>query len=287
MNRRKLNLLFGIISLICIFGIMGIFALTSIVTLVIVVSGGQKYYLDGYLQANLDFTKKDVIKRNYDGFVLICGREGFGKTTLSFQVALYCDPTFNLDRVVFTAEQFLEAVEKAEKYQAIVFDETMGYLSSRGSMSKFNKALIKVMSEMRSKNLFIFLNIPNFFMMDWYVAQHRTTGLLYTYKRSFFASYDYPTKKKLYREGKKYHSYHIPPNFKGRFVKYFPLDQEAYEHKKQIAINQWAENTKMESRWMLQRDKLAKHCEEFNLMTRKELSEVLGLSVMQIGNILK
>lgn len=244
------------------------------------------YYLDGYLRANLDALKRDVIKKNYDGFVLICGREGFGKTTLSFQIAMYCDPTFNLSRVVFTADQFMDAVENADKYQAIIFDETMGYLSSRNTLSKFNKALIKVMAEMRSKNLFVFLNIPNFFMMDWYVAQHRCTGLLYISKRGRFNSYDYPTKKRLYREGKKYHSYHIAPNFYGSFVKYFPLDKEEYEKKKREAINQWIGEKRFESRWKEQRDILIKKCVNDNLMSRKEIAELLGLSVNQIGVVL-
>lgn len=244
------------------------------------------FYLDGYLKANLDHMVKDVTKNNYDGFILIVGREGFGKTTLAFQIAKYVDPTFNLDHVVFTAEQFLEAVDNAERYSAIVFDETMGYLSSRGSMSKFNKVLIKVMSEMRSKNLFVFLNIPNFFMMDWYVAQHRTTGLLYIRKRGYFGCYDYPTKKKLYMQGKKLHSYHIPPNFTGRFTSSFILDEKLYEAKKQEAISQWVENKKFESQWKKQRDILIKSCIEANLMSRKELAEVIGASEMQIGRII-
>ena len=79
------------------------------------------FYLDGYLQANLDNLKKDV-KKDYDAFILTVGREGYGKSTLSFQAALYCDPTFCLDRVVFTAEQFIEAVQTAKQYEAIVFD---------------------------------------------------------------------------------------------------------------------------------------------------------------------
>jgi energy-coupling factor transporter ATP-binding protein EcfA2 len=243
------------------------------------------YYLDGYLKANTDAMIRDVTKKNYDGFVLIVGREGFGKSTLAMQLAMYVDPTFNLNRVVFTAEQFLEEVEIAEKYQAIVFDETMGYLSSRGAMSKFNKTLIKVMSEMRSKNLFVFLCIPNFFMMDWYVAQHRTTGLLYVRKRGVFSSYDYPTKKKLYREGKRYHSYHIPPNFFGKFVKYFPLDIEKYEAKKQDAINQWVENKKFESKWKEQRDILINKIVNEGWGNQNEVCELIGISSSQMSRI--
>ncbi len=244
-----------------------------------------KFHMDGYLQANIDAMKRDVTKKNYDGFVLITGREGFGKSTIAMQIALYCDHDFTIDNVVFTAEQFLEAVGSAKKYTAIVFDETMGYLSSRNGMSKFNKVLIKVMSEMRSKNLFVFLCIPNFFMMDWYVAQHRTTGLLYVRKRGVFASYDYPTKKKLYIEGKRMHTYHVPPNFFGRFVKCFPIDEVLYEKKKQEAINEWATDTAAQSKWMTQRDKLIAFCLQNNLMKQNEVAETIGLSEMQVSRI--
>jgi len=250
-------------------------------------SGGYDYYMDGYLKSNLDVSIKEVRKKDYDRFILITGREGSGKTTFSFQAALYCDPTFNLSRVYFTPEQFLEGIEKAEKYTAHVFDETVWGLGSRNAMTKINRVLIKVMSEMRSKNLFVFMNIPSFFMMDWYVAQHRTTGLIYIYKRSFFASYDYPTKKKLYLRGKKYQSYSVPPNFRGRFYKFFPFDKEVYEKKKQQAINSWLKTTKSENIWKEQRDNLIKECLKLKLMDAKGVSEVTNLSVQQVYGIVK
>ncbi len=247
--------------------------------------GDQEYYLDGYLKSNLDALKKSV-KKDYDAFVLIVGREGFGKSTLSFQCAKYCDPSFNLERCCFTIEQFMEAVNNADRYQAIVFDETMGFLSNRQSMSKFNKALIKIMSEMRSKNLFIFLNIPNFFMMDWYVALHRTTGMLYTYKRSFFGSYDYTTKKQMYIKGKKYNSYCKPPNFRGRFVKYFVLDKKGYEAKKQKSISEWEDIKITEKKLREQRNDLIIKCFNRNWLSVEEIADVLKMSTKQIRRIL-
>lgn len=243
------------------------------------------YYLDGYLQANLDVSIREVRKKDYDRFILLTGREGSGKTTLSLQIALYCDPTFNIDRVCFTPEDFLDAVENAEKYQAIVFDETMWGLGVRNVMSKMNKILIKVMSEMRSKNLFVFMNIPNFFMMDWYVALHRSTGLLYIYRRGFFGSYDYPTKKKLYMQGKKYHSYNVSPNFRGRSVKYFPIDKKAYEKKKQTAIDGWIKRNSKSDNWKAQRDLLINHCLEEKFMNQTELANMLNVTKDLISKI--
>jgi len=241
------------------------------------------HYIDGFLKANMEAMVRNVTKQNYDGFVLVTGREGFGKSTLAMQLALFCDPKFNIDKVVFTAEQFLEAVETGDRYSVIVFDETMGYLSSRNGMSKFNKVLIKVMSEMRSKNLFVFLCIPNFFMMDWYVACHRTTGLLYIKKRGEFASYDYPTKKKLYMLGKKAHSYAVPPNFFGMFTSYFPVDKDEYEKKKQLAINEWSSDVRLDSKLITQRNDMIINSEKSN----EEIAEILGVTIRQVSRIKK
>ena len=246
--------------------------------------GKHNYYLDGFLKSNLDVVVKDV-KKDFDSFIVITGREGFGKSTLAFQVATYLDPTFNLGRVVFTAEQFVDAVENAERYECIVFDETMGYLGSRGAMSKFNRSLVKVMSEMRSKNLFIILCIPNFFELDRYPAIHRSTGLLHIYKRGRFGSYDYKKKTQLYLLGKRNYSYSVSPTFIGSFVKYFPLDKEKYEQKKQLAIQEWKKLKGKEALWRTHRDKLMVDCYEKEHYKLKELSELLNLSERQVRRI--
>lgn len=251
-----------------------------------VTSGEHCFYLDGYLKANLDHLKHEVKRNDYDGFIIIAGKERYGKSTLASQVAKYLDPTYNLDRCTFTAEQFKHAVGSADKFQAVVFDETMGYLSSRQALSKFNRSLIKIFSEMGSKNLFIILCIPNFFELDRYPAMHRSTGLLYVYKRSFFGAYDYPTKKELYVRGKKIYSYVVKPNFTGRFVKYFTLNKTDYEAKKQQAINEWETTSNRDKIVMEQRDSLISECFVRKLLTIKELSTITKLSDMQIRRIL-
>lgn len=193
---------------------------------------------DGYLRANLDNVYRNI-KKDYDCFLVISGREGYGKSTLAAQIAKYLDPTYNLDRCTFTAEQFEAAVLSAKKYQAVVFDETMGYLGSRGAMSKFNRRLIKIMSEMRSRNLIVILCIPSFFELDKYPAMHRSTGLIHVPRRGTFQSFDYRKKKNIYVFGKKTYTITAPPSFYGSFTKYFPLPKQEYESKKQQAIAEW------------------------------------------------
>ncbi len=248
--------------------------------------GEHSFYIDGYHLANLDALGKNV-RKDYDAFVLYVGKEGYGKSTIAMQDAIYVDPTFNLDRVCFTIDQFVEAVEKAEKYQAIVFDETMGYLSNRQSSSKFNRILIKIMSEMRSKNLFVFLCIPSFFIMDWYVAYHRTSGMIRIHERGRFCSYDYKKKQELFMKGKKSYSYCVPANFFGKFTKYFPVDKEAYEIKKQESIKQWENITGKQDKWKEQRDKLIGFLYREHRYTQQQIATVVGLDESSISYILK
>lgn len=243
------------------------------------------YYLDGYLKSNLDHAQGEVLKKDFDFFLVIDGREGYGKSTLAHQVAMHLDPTYNLERCCFSAEQFKDAVDSATKGQAIVFDETMGYLSSRGSMTKFNKMLVKIFSEMRSKNLFIILCITSFFELDKYPAIHRSVSLINIYKRSFMKVYNYNSKKNLYVKGKKFYSYCVPASFIGRCTKYFPLDKEKYEKKKQEAIKQWETIKGRERKLELQRNSLILECYK-NKWSAERLAEVTGLSLSQIHRII-
>jgi len=197
----------------------------------VLINGIKGRYMDGYLKANLDHLKKDLHK-DYDAFLICDGQERKGKSTCMIQNAWYMDETFDLDRVCFTAKQFIDAVTDAKQYQAIVFDEAQGYLSSRRALSKFNVALVQVMSEMGFKNLFIGICIPSFFELDRYPAVHRSVGLINVYERGRLACYNYHAKKNLYFEGKKMMNYSVRPDFIGRFGKWFPLDYEAYKEKK-------------------------------------------------------
>jgi len=198
-------------------------------------------YIDGYHKTNLD-KAKEVIKKDWDMIFVYDGPEGSGKSTKAIQDAYYCDNTLILDRVVFTPYAFQKSVTSAKPYQAVVYDEAYTGLSSRATMSLINRTLIKMLAEIRQKNLFIFVVMPTFFDLDKYVALWRSRALIHIYtgpdfKRGFFAFYNVDKKKDLYINGKKYYSYaHPKPNFTGRFTGDFPLDKEEYKKKKRLAL---------------------------------------------------
>lgn len=204
---------------------------------------GKEVYIDGFLKSQLDNVKKRINQKDEDRFFIVDGREGRGKSVLVMQLASYCDPTFTLERVVFTADDFKEAIINAKKGQAVVFDEAFRGLSSKTSLSAVNKLLVQLMMECRQKNLIVFIVMPTFFLLERYVALFRATGLFHVYnskngQRGFWIYFNWQSKKKLYMNGKKkFWTYEYPKSdFKGKFTNTYVLDEEEYRKRKKKAL---------------------------------------------------
>lgn len=193
-----------------------------------------EYHMDENLIANLKGLN-DNLRKDYDAFVVVTGKERTGKSTLTVQMAKYVDPTFNIDRIVFTPEQFVKAVYNSQQYQAIVYDEAHGGLNAKGTMSTVNKRLIQTFTEMGFRNLFVFLVLPSFFELGRYTALHRSNLLIHTHERGAYMVFSHKRKKNIYIQGKKTLSIKSASNFKGRYSSCFPLDFEAYKEKKRIS----------------------------------------------------
>ena len=201
----------------------------------------QEFYMDGYLNKNLTTAKK-IIKKDWDMVIVVDGAEGSGKSVLSQQAAYFCDPTLNLDRIVFTPNEFRKAIIKAKPYQAVIYDEAYTGLSARATMSMINRALVSMLAEIRQKNLFVFVVMPTFFDLDKYVALWRSRALINVYtgdnfERGFFKFFNKSRKKDLYINGKKYYNYNKPDaNFIGRFPNHYTVDEVAYKKKKRNSL---------------------------------------------------
>ena len=193
---------------------------------------GNEFYFDPMLARNLDCVKKDL-KKDYDAWIIFDGMERSGKSTFAAQCAYYIDNDITLDRVCFTATQFIEALRNAKPNQAIIFDEAFKYLASRRSMSLFNYLLISVMTEIGYKNLAVMICIPTFFELDKYPAIHRSIALLHITNRGTFNGFSYAGKKLLYLWGKKGYNYAAARHdFHGTFTSFFPFNKEEYNAKK-------------------------------------------------------
>ncbi len=159
-----------------------------------------------------------------------------GKSTLGMQWCKYVDPSFDLSRVVFTPEEFREAIYKAKKGQAIMFDEAFSGFSSRAALSGVNKTLISLMMQIRQKNLFFIIVLPTVFLLDKYISIFRTRVLIHVYenkgRRGYFRVYS--SKKKtqliLHKDSKVY-AYGIRTRKKGKFYGVFALGDDTEEKK--------------------------------------------------------
>lgn len=161
---------------------------------------------------------------------------------------MYVDPSFSLDRVVFSPEEFHKVILKlardGEKYKAVVFDEAIAGARAAQWASHVSQALIQLLAQIRQFNLFVFIVIPSFFELNRYIAVHRSQAMLHCYRdkkgrRGAFAGYGWEKKKRLFLVGRKEYNMRVQhPDFVGSFTKFMPLPDLKYRRKKFDALNQ-------------------------------------------------
>lgn len=197
-------------------------------------------YFDGYLRKNMEFMGS-LPAHDWDNIGLVVGYEGDGKSVFSHQMALGLDAEFCLDHIVFTPEEFEQAVDKAPKGSAIVWDEADDLASAW--YDDMLKALKRKMKTIRDKNLHIILVTPTLFDLNKYFAISRTRWVAHIFAegltRGFFRFFARDRKKTLYLKGRSdWDMQAAKPNFYGRFTDYpegFPIDVSAYKEKKHSA----------------------------------------------------
>ncbi len=209
-----------------------------------------KFGFGNYIKSVLD-DLKDLVAHEWDGVTTTVGDEGDGKTNLTKLMAYYVDPKISIEDVAFNAAQFEAAVDKADEFSSIIWDESDD-LSAHWA-STMIQTLKKKFKRIRSKHLFIWLVTPTFFDMNKYWAIHRTRCLFHVYaepKRDsdghFHANrgrvrfFGKDNKRKLYFGGvKNWDMYCIHPDFLDAFNKVpddYPINNKDYEDKKDEAM---------------------------------------------------
>lgn len=110
-------------------------------------------------------------------------------------------------------------------------------------MSKVNRTLVKMLTEIGFKNLFVIIILPSVFDLDRYVALWRSKALFHVYtgdkwERGYFSCYNKERLKDLYVRGKKFYEYGVVrPNFYGRFTRKYMVDKDEYNNKKRKAAD--------------------------------------------------
>ncbi len=234
---------------------------------------------------------KKVTEGDQDRIYVVTGREGLGKSTLTMQLAYVVDPNLSLNNIVFTANQLEKRIKEAKQFTAIIFDEGFSGLSSKGAISKENKRLVRLLMMCRQRNLFIFIVLPSFFLLEKYVGIFRSTALFNVlvsrknFKLRFYKVYNYQKKKELYIKGKNLMDYSKPKIPKSyRFYKKLPpnIDEKAYRLKKLETFRDEHIEESEESKHLRQRTILSKYLREkydFSYVEQSKLLKTNGCGV--------
>lgn len=251
------------------------------------------YHVGQNLHAQILKWKKDNESNDQDKVIVIDGAEGVGKSTFACRLAYAYDQNITIDnnwafkpeKGTHSFKNQLKKISKDPKIpRVLIFDEGFTGLSSRTSLSKVNKLLVEKMMEMRQLNMLTIVVLPSFFMLDKYVALHRSTALFHVYKnkkgRRCWRGYNKKKKKMLYIKGKQLMSYAEPKIGinKGQFYKMFPVDYKKYIAAKRAAFDQSDEevDTKSEdSRYLVQRNLLLAYLMNNHKYTQRSLSQAL------------
>lgn len=256
--------------------------------MVIVDVKGKQFYMDGITKHDLDRAR--IMVHSDSDYMFLCdGEEGAGKSVLTLQNAFYLDPSLDLSRVCFKGDEFKRAVINATQYQAVIYDEAFTGLMSRTTMSYMNTILVSLVSQIRQKNLFIFVNMPTFFDLDKYFALWRGRCLFHVYykfddddklTRGLYAFYNKDFKKSLYLEGKKTLSYFkpkLPSTAYRHFPHFYPVDEAAYRKKKNDALKSYGKN--------MQEDMIRKEAEQLlfqRVMAMNDITDVAKMKILQM-----
>jgi hypothetical protein len=265
----------------------------------------REVYLDSILKDNLDTARKDL-RDDWDQVWFVDGAEGAGKSVLGITCAYYVSPPERrnslLSRIVVDIEDAPKIIKSARPYDSIVIDEGYKGMSATGAMSKLNKILQTMFTEIRAKNLFIFIVAPSFMDINRYFAIWRSRCLLHVYsdkgERGFCSFFNSEGKKRLYILGKKqFYNYNcVKPNFKFRFTKSAGeqcVDMKAYKEKKRVRNLTYDEDPEavppavMKSCWIKVRDNLNKTSKPLTQLQYSEITEMCKRSIEYYDKIIR
>jgi hypothetical protein len=276
-----------------------------------VTSGGHSWQMHQLLTENLNVMKYNQ-RHDWDFKVLISGNgmTRTGKSTITFQMAQYCDPTFAdnwKSRVVFNSEQLIDVARKIGKGKVIVYDEARESLDSKKQLEKYTKDLLDFFSQCGNLNHIVFIVLPNYFDLPKGIAIVQSMFLINctteshkdsdSILRGYFEFYNRRDKRMLFIKGKMFNDYESQrPSFKGTFSNYIPFDREEYEALKNKSLLEHSNNKKNRGLSSSEVARLKRESEYFHTclhnmnergVLQKDMSLCFGVSIKQIQRWLK
>lgn len=177
---------------------------------------------------------------DYDWIHVNVGPERIGKTTFSFHAGDNADPKFKENfpgNVVFGIAEFKKAVKNSYPGQVLIPDEGALMFFTGDTMTRDVKEGIKMLTVMGAYNLFIIINVPNFWIIHKYIREHRVKSVTHVVRRGWVHYYG-PKKVKLIRQDKHKAYKTIWPDydFRDTFPKFDEALWKLYDEKKKSIV---------------------------------------------------
>lgn len=137
----------------------------------------------------------EKLMKNGDIFILIHGKEGLGKSTLSAHIAAWINPDDDqlsvfqkglddyLERITQLFEEYKEVKPNEWKPKCCVLDEGSIDLYNKDSLTRGNKNLAKLFFTQRFLSAAIIINIQDALRIDDIIRNHRAQVMLIVEKR--------------------------------------------------------------------------------------------------------
>lgn len=123
------------------------------------------------IKQSLIFDKiKERVSRKKNCLIAIVGSTGSGKSYTALSFGEQLDPEFDISRVAFTPQEFLDLVERGNNDlpsgSVIILDEGQLSVSSREWLSLQNKIINQVLSTFRYKQFIVIFTMPDLSFID-------------------------------------------------------------------------------------------------------------------------
>ncbi len=133
-----------------------------------------EYSHEDILQANLS-SIADLLEKDWDWLLCLCGDERVGKSTLAIQIGKAIGERvgrpFGMRNCVFDWNYLRKTALELPNRSPIFYSESR--ILSRERLSQFNIAVMSALSVIGYKNHFIMINFPQFRELDPYLKNHR------------------------------------------------------------------------------------------------------------------
>lgn len=160
-------------------------------------------------------------KGNEDTIIVVVGGEQIGKSrwTLRTEWCLKQDTFYKygkyiLDNIVFNGEDYRYMSTHTTK-TIVHDDEAITHFYSRKAMSEDNVTCNQILAQCGYKHNIQFILIPNFFVLDTYIREHRVHAIVKVYRGNKFKAWCFTKKKNKLTRILKYKNFNVKPSSKG------------------------------------------------------------------------